>query len=149
MPQPFADSLAGNLVWPEQTKRLANLQAALRIAATCRPRIVKGDLLGDGLAQLCREAPRDGTLVIFHTAVLAYVMDLAGRRNFARQVTPFCRYWISNESPYVFPEIASRVGMADSPGQFLMSVNSSPLAWSDPHGVAVEWIADCDWTARR
>jgi hypothetical protein len=46
------------LVWPEQTERLTNLRVALRVAAAHRPRIVKGDLLGDGLARLCREAPK-------------------------------------------------------------------------------------------
>jgi len=29
------------LVWPEQTERLANLQAAVKIAATVKPRIVR------------------------------------------------------------------------------------------------------------
>ncbi|WP_366114071.1 DUF2332 family protein [Bradyrhizobium sp.] len=43
------------LVWPEQVGRLSNLQAALRIGAGHKPRIVKGDLLGDSLKTLCRE----------------------------------------------------------------------------------------------
>ncbi|TIT22000.1 MAG: DUF2332 family protein [Mesorhizobium sp.] len=34
------------LVWPEQTARLANLRAAPKIAATVKPRVVKGDLRG-------------------------------------------------------------------------------------------------------
>lgn len=132
------------LVWPEQTERLANLQAALRIAAACKPRIVKGDLLGDGLAQLCHEAPRDATLVILHTAVLAYVADRAERQGFAERVTSLCDYWISNESPRVFPEVAGRVKMAATPGRFLLSVNGSPVALTDPHGAGLDWIVDGD-----
>ena len=69
------------LVWPEQTQRLVNLRAAIKIATTVRPRIVRGNLLGDAFAQLCAEAPKDATLVIFHSAVLAYVPELAARRS--------------------------------------------------------------------
>ena len=72
------------LVWPEQTERLANLRAALRVAVDIKPRVVKGDLTGDSLAQLAREAPSDATLVVFHTAVLAYVADLGGPAGFRR-----------------------------------------------------------------
>jgi hypothetical protein len=129
------------LVWPEQTERLANLQAALKIAAVCRPRIVKGDLLGDCLAQLCREAPKNATLVVFHTAVLAYVAGQAERRAFAKQVMSFCPYWISNESPRVFPRAVDNIGMTNTSGRFLLSVNGSPMAWTDPHGASLDWIA--------
>ena len=136
-------------VWPEQTKRLANLRAALRIADAYRPRIVKGDLRGDILEELCREAPTDVTLVVFHTAVLAYVADREERQAFARHVASFCSYWISNEAPQVFPEIASRAKTTRIPGQFLMSVNGAPVAWTDPHGAALEWIADHEWIPNR
>jgi hypothetical protein len=132
------------LVWPEQTERLANLQAALTIAAVCRPRIVKGDLLGDDLDQLCREAPADATLVVFHTAVLAYVTDRAKRHAFAERVMSLCPYWISNESPRVFPNAVMEAARNDRSGRFVLSVNGSPKAWTDPHGAALEWIAGSD-----
>jgi hypothetical protein len=41
---------------------LANLRAALRVAAKFKPRLVQGDLLSDGLERLCGEAPKDATL---------------------------------------------------------------------------------------
>ncbi|WP_292418598.1 DUF2332 domain-containing protein [Mesorhizobium sp.] len=65
------------LVWPEQTARLANLRAAVKVATSVKPRVVKGDLRGGDLVRLCSEAPRDATLVVFHTAVLDYVSDPA------------------------------------------------------------------------
>lgn len=129
------------LVWPEQTGRLANLRAAMKIAATVRPRVVKGNLLGDDLSRLCAEAPKDATLVVFHTAVLAYVADRADRQAFADRVTSLCRYWVSNESPGVFPDHAVRAGKPRMDGSFLLSVNGSPMAWSDPHGATLDWIA--------
>jgi len=133
------------LVWPGQGLRLANLRAALRIAAEQKPRIVKGNLLGDDLARLCGEAPKEATLVIFHTAVLAYVETEADRRNFAERVMSLCRFWICNESPRIFPEMARSAGTSATPGQFLLSVNGSPVAWTDPHGAAINWIGNEKW----
>lgn len=128
------------LVWPGQAGRLANLRAAMVIAAASKPRVVKGDLLGDDLALLCREAPKGATLVIFHTAVLAYVADQADRESFAETVMRLCPYWVSNESPRVFPDITDRAAPDARPDRFLLSVNGSPVAWTDPHGASLEWI---------
>ena len=127
-------------MWPGQPERAANLRAALRIAAVERPRIVRGDLLGEALPRLCREAPAEATLVIFHTAVLAYVDDPAAREAFATRVKSLCPVWIANESPRVLPRAAEAAGHPVEPGRFLMAVNGAPVAWADPHGAAMEWI---------
>ena len=127
------------LVWPEQTDRLARLRAAIMIAAEQKPRLVKGDLRTD-LAALAREAPKDATLVIFHTAVLAYISPAAEREEFARSVGSLCDYWIANEAPQVFPDIARRAGQEGPRGSFLLSVNGAPMAWVDPHGAWLDWI---------
>jgi hypothetical protein len=125
------------LVWPEHTGRLANLRAALKVAAAVRPAVVQGDLLGDDLERLCGEAPKHATLVVFHSAVLAYIADRAARGAFAKRVMSLCPYWISNESTVVFADPPVPAGV---PGQFLLSINGSAVAWTDPHGAAVEWI---------
>ncbi|HUI16756.1 MAG TPA: DUF2332 domain-containing protein [Alphaproteobacteria bacterium] len=127
------------LVWPGQTHRLDNLRAAIKVATAFKPRVIKGDLRDD-LAQLAREAPKEATLVIFHTAVLYYVMPQAERQIFATQVKSLGPYWIANESPSVFPDIAKRAGTGGTPGRFLLSVNDTPVAWTDPHGASLEWI---------
>jgi hypothetical protein len=121
------------LVWPEQTDRLARLRAAIKIAAEQKPRLAKGDLRTD-LAALAREAPKDATLVIFHSAVLAYISSAAEREEFARSVGLLCDCWIANEMPQVFPDIARRAGREGPRGSFLLSVNGAPMAWADPHG---------------
>jgi hypothetical protein len=130
------------LVWPEHTQRLANLRAAMKIAAAIRPRVVQGDLLGDVFEQLCNEAPKDATLVVFHTAVLAYVGDRADRQAFAARAMRLSRHWVSNESPRVFREAAQRGAVGEGSGRFLLSVNGSPVAWTESHGASLEWIAD-------
>lgn len=129
------------LVWPEETDRLARLRAAVGIAAEQEPRLVKGDLRTD-VAALAREAPNGATLVIFHTAVLAYVSSAAEREEFARSVGLICDFWIANEAPRVIPGIAERAGREGPKGSFLMSVNGVPVAWTDPHGASLDWIAE-------
>ncbi len=130
------------LVWPEQTERAIRLRDALKVASLQTPRIDRGDLLGDDLARLCALAPKSATLVVFHTAVLGYVADRARRRRFAETVRALCPCWISNESPRVFPEHADGAGAPPSAGDFLMAVNGSAVAWTDPHGASLRWIAD-------
>jgi len=129
------------LVWPEETDRLRRLCAAIGIAADEKPRLVKGDLRTD-LAALAREAPNGATLVIFHTAVLAYVSPAAEREDFARSVGLICDFWIANEAPHIIPGIAERAGGEGPKGRFLMSVNGVPVAWTDPHGASLDWIAE-------
>jgi hypothetical protein len=128
------------LVWPEQTERLANLRSAIKITAAIRPRVVRGDLLGDSFVRLCREAPKNATLVIFHTAVLAYVPNRSEREAFAARAMQRGT-WISNEMPGVFPDIARRAPARDAAGRFLLSMDGAPVAWTEPHGAALEWIA--------
>lgn len=125
------------LVWPEQTARAARLDAALTLAAHHRPRIVAGDLRHD-LAALAAQAPPEATLVIFHTAVLAYLPDRTEREAFGAEAQSLGT-WISNEAPSVFPTIAERAGPAPQ-GRFLLARNGSPIAWTDPHGAAITYI---------
>jgi hypothetical protein len=114
----------------------------MKIAAATKPRVLKGSLLGDDLARLCDEAPKVATLVVFHTAVLAYVPEREHREAFAERVMQICPFWVSNESPDVFPDVASRAGVNSRSDRFLLSVNGSPVAWTEPHGAAIEWIAE-------
>jgi hypothetical protein len=131
------------LVWPDQPHRRAGLRAAIEIARADPPRIVAGDLL-TALPALTAEAPRDATLVVLHTAVLAYVADPEARANFARTVRDLGATWISNEVPGVFPDIAAKLHSPRPNGAFLLSVNGEPTAWTDPHGAWIDWIAAVD-----
>jgi hypothetical protein len=129
------------LVWPGQDQRLHHLRAALALARRDPPRVVCGNLLRD-LAALAGEAPRNATLVVFHTAVLAYISAQAQRDAFARSVGELDAVWISNEAPGVFPDIAAQLSMRVPRGKFLLAVNGRPAAFSDPHGAALTWIAE-------
>jgi hypothetical protein len=129
-----------SLVWPGEHDRLALLRAAIQVARADPPRIVHGDLRLD-LAALAAQAPADATLVVFHTAVLGYVHEAADRRGFADTVRSLGARWIANEPPGVVElEQPPRPGPTPG-GEILLSLDAEPLAWADPHGAWLRWLA--------
>ena len=128
------------LVWPGEEYRLAGLEAACEIARLDPPGVVAGDLRTD-LPALAAAAPREATLVVFHTAVLGYVEDADERAAFARSAAEIGATWIANEAPGVIPGI-DPAGLSDppDPDAFLLTVDGVPTAWTDGHGVWVHWI---------
>ena len=61
---------------------------------------------------------------------------------FAAEVTGLGAVWISNEGASVLPEVRGSVPddeLAEHEGQFLLSRDSRPVAWTDPHGSWLEW----------
>ncbi|MDP6812034.1 MAG: DUF2332 domain-containing protein [Alphaproteobacteria bacterium] len=127
------------LVWPEHHDRASRLNAAIEVARSDPPRVVKGDLRGD-LPALAATAPKEATLVVYHTAVLGYLREQADRSNFAAMVRGLGAVWISNEAPFVFPELAKNAAAAPSPDMFLQAVDGVPVAWSGPHGQSLHWF---------
>lgn len=126
------------LVWPGEGARLALLRSALEVARADPPRVVRGDLRRD-LGSLAAEAPPEATLVVFHTAVLAYVDDAHDREAFAEAVGALDAVWIANESP----RILLRGGPPREPwpsGRFLLTRDRRPIAWTDGHGTTIEWL---------
>jgi hypothetical protein len=128
------------LVWPGQGKRTQRLSAAIGVARSDPPTIVKGDLLTD-LEPLMAAAPKDATLVVYHTAVLAYVTSRERRDQFAETMRRSTAVWISNEVPGVFPSHAKTAPGILSRGRFLMMLDGTPIAWTGPHGQSIEWFA--------
>lgn len=128
-----------SLIWPEQVHRFAGLAAAVRIARAEPPRIVRGDLRTD-LPALAAEAPAGATLVLFHSAVLAY-LPRADRETFAATVRelagrqPLC--WLSNEAPGVVPGPAIDTG---GRSRFVLARDCVPLALTGPHGQSLDWL---------
>ena len=129
------------LVWPEQQERLVRLRAAIEIARRDPPRVVQGNLLHD-LRQLLAAVPPGARLVIFHTAVLAYIGSQSERDAFADLVRDTDAVWISNEMPGTFPRIAAKAPRHDGAAKFLLAVNGEPVAWTGPHGQSIDWFAD-------
>ncbi len=127
------------LAWPDQPERLSRLRRAVAVARADPPRVLRGDLRIDTLP-LIEEARGFGAVVVFHTAVLAYLPDAADRVAFGRDVMRAKAAWISNEAPNVLPGLASVAGTPPRKGAFLLSVDGVPTAWTDPHGGWIEGV---------
>ena len=65
----------------------------------------------------------------------------ARRYAFARSVGELDAVWISNEQPSVFPAIAEQLPERAPRGKFILAVDGRPIAFSDPHGTALSWVA--------
>lgn len=125
-------------IWPEHTGRRARLAAAVAVAAADPPLLVRGDLVTD-LPALAARAPRDATLVIFHTSVL-YQVDAAARKTFAETVRGLPARWVANEAADILPYAT----LPDPPAGVLCNVlalDGEPLAWTRSHGQAITWFA--------
>lgn len=128
------------LVWPGQEERAGRLQAAISVARQEPPKVQRGDLFVD-LDNLIEAAPKEATLVVFHSAVLAYIGEQERRDAFAEKMMNASAVWISNESPRVFPRIAAQAPASPIKGSFLLSIDGQPVAWTGPHGQSLDWFA--------
>ena len=120
------------LIWPGEEYRVEVLHRALEVARAERPRVVQGDLTTSDLDDLAAEAPRDATLVIFHTAVLYYVPS-DGRARFRDTVKRLGATWIACEAHDVLdlPEV-NKAMMA-------LARDGERVAWADGHGTLLSW----------
>ena len=126
------------LIWPEHDDRRARLRAAARIAMADPPRIVAGDL-NERLAALAAEAPADATLVVFHTAVIAY-LDVAARAQFAATVRRLPGHWLSAEARSIIPGVDVRTDVENDGIDFVLAIDGVQRAWAQPHGRALKWV---------
>ena len=121
------------LVWPEHTGRRERLDAVASVVRTNPPRIVEGDAL-ELLPAVAAEAPKDATLVVFHSAVLLY-MPLADRERFAATVEDLDATWISNEGEFVLSWIDEQLDPALEIGaNFIIARDRRPVAMVGGHG---------------
>lgn len=134
------------LVWPEHTHRLARLRAAVELARQDPPRLVKGDLATD-LEPLIQQAPADAVVVVFHSAVLAYVGE-SGREAFRDTMLRLTAdrswpvQWVSNEGYGVLPGVEGALPKADVEVDrlFVLAHNGEAVARTGGHGQTLDWL---------
>lgn len=128
------------LVWPEQRDRLSRLRAAVEVVRTAPPRLIRGDL-NDEIENLVRQAPEDATVVVFHSAVLAYVPEV-DRVRWTETMRRLPVRWISNEAPSVLPNVAAQLHRTPPSDrvEFVVSLDGKPIAFASPHGQSLDWV---------
>ena len=135
------------LVWPEHTHRLDRLRAAVAVARREPPLLVMGDLAVD-LEELVQRAPADATVVVFHSAVLAYV-DEAGRKAFRDTMLRLTAdrnrplHWLSNEGYGVLPGVEGALKKEDVEIDrlFVLAHNGRAVARTGGHGQSLDWLS--------
>lgn len=131
------------LVWPEHDDRRALLSRAVEVARAEPPRIVAGDLLTE-LPALVEEARAHAPVVVFHSAVVAY-LDSPGRERFHDLMTGLVAagacHWVSNEGKRVLPRVtATGPPVPDELATFVLGVDGRAVAWTHGHGRTMTWF---------
>jgi hypothetical protein len=136
-------------VWPDHRERRRRLEGAIGLARTQPPIVSPGDLVDD-LPAVLSEVPGDAQLVVFHSAVLAYVSP-DRRQAFANGLADASKerdiVWLSNEAPGVIREEA---GLAPQRKELRFLVGRTRftngrrhdelLAFAHPHGAELTWL---------
>lgn len=131
------------LVWPEHDDRRARLRQAIDIAREDPPRLVRGNLL-DELPRLVDRAAVHGPVVVFHSAVIAY-LDPGDRDRFRELMTGLVArgrcHWVSNEGKRVLPAVtATGPAIPEESPTFVMGIDGRAVAWTHGHGRSMTWL---------
>lgn len=126
-----------SLIWPGRTRdeRVERLRAAASVAAAEPPLLVRGNLL-EALPELAAKAPEEATLVVFHSAVAAYLSEQE-RQRLEQMMGELGGHWISNEGGRVFPDWEHV--QPPEPTNFTMAVDGRVVAYTGEHGQSLTW----------
>lgn len=127
-----------SLVWPGawEGERRARLRGAASVVAADPPLLVRGDLV-ERLGEVAAGAPAGATLVVFHSAVTAY-LPRERREAFAEAVGALEGYWVSNEGWRSFPGWANAEPVRAE--DFTLAVDGRVVAYTGAHGQSVRWV---------
>jgi hypothetical protein len=133
-----------NLVWPEQDERRERLRVAVDVARSDPPSLMRGDLLTE-LPDVVDQAGKAGRVVVFHSAVIAY-LEAADRARFQEMMAGLVAggrcHWVSNEGANVLPEVtATGPQVPDDLASFILGVDGHAVAWTHGHGRSMTWLA--------
>jgi hypothetical protein len=126
------------LVWPGEQGREARIDAALDIAASDPPLLVRGDA-GEQLDALVAAAPADATLVITTPGVLVHI-PRAARIALVERLLEQPARWITIDPPALLDMWNPPIDAGGWPG-FVVALDGSVRAAADPLGAWWEWRA--------
>ena len=131
------------LIWPEQEQRRQRLVDAITIARQDPPALITGDLL-EALRAEIDTAAEHGVVVVFHSAVIAYLSQ-KDRATFSALMNDLvdsgaCR-WVSNEGAGVLTDLTrSAPNPQDDDLTFVLGVDGRAVARTHQHGAAMRWL---------
>jgi hypothetical protein len=127
------------LIWPGQDHRRDRLAAAVALARPDPPRLVRGDLT-ERLPEVAAQAPAGATLVVLHSAVMAY-LDPAARTAFTTAVRDLGCRWAAMEGPSVAPLLGGPAPPSPDPSTalFVVEADGVPVAYAGGQGQSLHW----------
>lgn len=127
-----------SLVWPggQEAARVGRLRGAASVVAAEPPLMFEGDVL-EVLPEVVGRAPAGATVVVFHSAVLAY-LGRGGRDRFAAMVGELPVRWVSNEGWGVFPEWEGARGERGE--DFTLALDGRVVGHTGEHGQWLRWL---------
>lgn len=141
---PDAMAWLGQLIWPEQRSRATTLARAIALARAEPPALVRGDVL-DELPGVVEEAATHGEVIVFHSAVVAYLRPEERARfdtMMRRLVDRGACHWVSNEGKNVLPSITATGPPIPADDQtFVLGVDGQMVAQTHGHGRTLRWTA--------
>ena len=141
VPLPEARDRLIAYVWPDQSQRLAQLEAALALAAPAPPRVDRGDAAA-WLEQSLARAPEPGVArVVLHSVAFHYFPEATKARIAAHIAAAGAR--AAAEAPLAWLRYEHQPGDEN----FSLRLRTWPggedlLAWTHPHGRSVEWVME-------
>jgi hypothetical protein len=130
------------LVWPEHDDRRARLLRAIDVARRDPPYLLEGDLV-EQLPSLVDDAGRHGPVVVFHSAVIAYLPEQR-RARFHDLMTELVAdgrcHWVSNEGPRVLPAVTATGPDPSDHRGFVLGIDGRAVAWTHGHGRWLRWL---------
>lgn len=126
------------LVWPGEEGREDRIEAALDIAASDPPLLVRGDA-GVQLDAMVAAAPSDATLVITTPGVLVHI-PRAPRTALVERLRRHPARWITIDPPALLDVWSPPVDADAWPG-FVVALDGAVRAAADPLGAWWEWRA--------
>jgi hypothetical protein len=126
-------------LWPDQAQRLAQLEAALALAAVDPPRVDRADAADWLEAHLPLDPEPGATRVVMHSVAFHYFPEETKRRVTAR--IEAAGAMATADGPLAWLRFEEQPG----DGHFSLRLRTWPgedalLAWTHPHGKSVTWL---------
>ena len=132
-------SLAGEVAAMEAA--LEVLSGGTPLYRSGLPADVRAGHLLDQLPAAVATAPAGSTIVVFHTAVLAY-LSADEKAAFTALVARLPVRWVSQEGAAVLSGVGERLPAGDRhrPAQLVLALDGEPVARTAPHGGELHWL---------
>ena len=78
----------------------------------------------------------------YNTSIWMVSPTGGGPRQLTSGIHDSAPHWSPDGKYLAFVRVTEKDGRPDPPQIFLLAMNGTPMAWTDPHGASLEWIGE-------